>query len=84
MREARSRGARYDLAAAKVIESLIQEAAFAGYGGVGVSPHEFAPLKRWRNRGRCRICLAHEEIHPALGWLPSRPLFDDREAIRVG
>jgi hypothetical protein len=64
-----------------VIEALIQEATLAGYGEVHTSPHEFAPLKRWRNRGRCRHCLAHEDLHPARGWLPSRPMFDDREAI---
>lgn len=61
----------------------MQEATLAGYGDVDVSPHEFEPLKGWRNRGRCSRCLAHEEIHPAIGWLPSRPLYDDREAIRV-
>jgi hypothetical protein len=69
--------------AATTIDALMQEAAFAGYGNNLVSPHEFDPLKRWWNRGRCSRCLAHEELHPALGWLPSRPLFDKREAIRV-
>lgn len=64
-------------------EALIQEATLAGYGDAAVGPHAFEPLKRWRNRGRCRRCLAPEEMHPALGWLPLRPLYDDREAIRV-
>lgn len=61
--------------------ALIQEAEFAGYDGVNTGPHEFVPLKRWRNRGRCRHCLAHEDLHPTRGWLPSRPLFDERAAI---
>lgn len=62
-----------------LIEALRQE---AGYDGCDVSPHEFRPLKRWRNRGRCAVCMAHEELHPALGWLPSRPYRDKSEAIR--
>jgi hypothetical protein len=57
---------------------------FAGHGGVDTAPHEFAPLKRWFNRGRCRACLAHEDIHPALGWLPARPLYDTSEAYKYG
>lgn len=48
-----------------------------------VEPHKFVPLRRFLNRSRCRVCLAHEELHPALGWLPARPMFDKRKAIRV-
>jgi hypothetical protein len=64
-----------------VIEALRQEAITAGYGTVSVSPHEFEQLKRWRNRGRCAVCMAHEILHPALGWLPARPYRDESEAI---
>lgn len=66
----------------RTLEAIRQEAATRGAGHVDSAPHAFAPLKRWRNRGRCRHCLAHEELHPALGWLPSRSLSDDGEAIR--
>ncbi len=68
---------------ARVLGAIEQEAATMGHGGMDVSPHEFKPLRRFRNRGRCATCLCHEEIHPALGWLPARPMFNTEEAIRV-
>lgn len=44
-------------------------------------PHEYAPLKRWRNRGRCRSCMRPEGEHPAAGWNPARAYHDYSEAI---
>jgi hypothetical protein len=49
-------------------------------GRVDTEPHEFAPLRRWRNRGRCRVCKVHEANHPVWFWAPSRPLRDRSEA----
>ena len=40
--------------------------------GCQVGPHEFRPLKKWRNRGRCEACYVHENVHPVTGWTPSR------------
>lgn len=65
-----------------LFDALRQEAEFAGYGGCDVAPHDFKPLKRWRNRGRCSVCLVHEEHHPTRGWLPARPYRVSREALR--
>ena len=39
-----------------------------------VGPHEFEPLRRFRNRGRCRACYVHEDSHPLTGWAEARPL----------
>lgn len=66
---------------AQVIEALIQEVSTRGYGDVDTAPHEFVPLKRFRNQGRCKVCMAHQELHPAIGWLPARPLQDKSQAI---
>ena len=41
-------------------------------------PHEFSPLKRFRNRGRCRHCFMPESFHPINGWTPARALGDKR------
>lgn len=68
----------------RLFEALHQEAATRGYGSVDTSPHEFSPLKKWRNRGRCTACLVHEDHHPTWGWLPARPMYDKQEAIRIG
>lgn len=46
-------------------------------GEVQVAPHEFRPLKRWRNRGRCEACYVHERAHPVMGWTPARH-YDDK------
>ncbi len=66
----------------RTIEAIRQEAIMAGSVQTDVSPHEFVPLRRFRNRGRCMACLAHESLHPALGWLPSRAIGDESEAVR--
>lgn len=39
-----------------------------------VSPHEFGPLRRFWNRGRCRACYWPESEHPRLLWSVARPL----------
>jgi hypothetical protein len=41
-----------------------------------VGPHEFVPLRRWRNRGRCRACYLNAAYHPVRGWVAARPLGD--------
>lgn len=41
-----------------------------------VAPHEFRPMFRWLNRGRCSHCYIHEALHPINGWTASRPLGD--------
>jgi hypothetical protein len=55
---------------------------------VRVNPHDFEPLRRFRNRGRCRVCLVHERHHrkPMVwswqsDWWPSRAIGDTSEAI---
>lgn len=48
-----------------------------------VGPHEFRPLKRWRNRGRCEACYLVEQLHPVRGWTQLRPLKDDSFAPPV-
>jgi hypothetical protein len=46
-------------------------------GETTVGPHEFVPLRRWFNRGRCQHCLIHESLHPSLhAWWPARALGD--------
>jgi hypothetical protein len=45
---------------------------------VQVSPHPFAPLRRWFNRGRCAACYVHEHAHPVGGWTTARPWGDKR------
>lgn len=52
-------------------------------GNTHVDPHEFKPLQRFRNGGRCAVCFAHEDFHPTLGWVPARPLGDKQEAFRA-
>lgn len=47
-----------------------------------VGPHDFKPLKRWRNRGRCSTCLVHEQHHPIARWAPARAYRDASEALR--
>lgn len=41
-----------------------------------VSPHEFIPLKRLFNRGRCRACVYHEVSHPFAAWVEARAIGD--------
>ncbi len=46
--------------------------------GDGTGPHEFAPLKRWWNRGRCKHCFVPRIDHPVRGWVEARALGDKR------
>ena len=41
-------------------------------------PHEFASLKRWWSRGRCRHCFVPRVDHPVRGWVEARALGDKR------
>jgi hypothetical protein len=41
-----------------------------------VGPHDFVPLRRWFNRGRCLHCFVHECFHPVRGWAVARPVGD--------
>jgi hypothetical protein len=51
-----------------------------GTSEVRVDPHEFEPLRRFRNKGRCRRCLLHERYHGRRlpNWPLSRAVGDDR------
>lgn len=42
-----------------------------------VGPHDFVPLRRRFNGGRCRACYIHERYHPIEGWTAARPLGDN-------
>lgn len=68
---------------ARVIDAISQEMQTRGISGVDVAPHEFRPLKRWRNRGRCAGCKVHQANHPTIGWMPARPIGDLSEAYRL-
>lgn len=43
-----------------------------------VGPHEFRPLRRLLNRGRCAACYCHEDLHPVAVYTAARPLLDRR------
>jgi hypothetical protein len=43
---------------------------------VQTGPHEFRPMKRFFNRGRCMHCYIHEVFHPINGYVTSRPWRD--------
>lgn len=45
-----------------------------------VEPHQFVPLRRFFNRGRCRVCYQPETLHPTTVWEASRPLGDNTPA----
>lgn len=45
---------------------------------VQVSPHDYQPLRRWWNRGRCRACYVHQDAHPVPAYSPARPVGDKR------
>jgi hypothetical protein len=46
-----------------------------------VGPHEFKPLRRFFNKGRCEACYLHEDYHPVNGWTQARPMFDFKVAV---
>jgi hypothetical protein len=43
---------------------------------VSVGPHDFKPLRRFFNRGRCRACHADRGRHPVNAYSRARPLGD--------
>ena len=46
-----------------------------------VGPHEFRPLRRWFNRGRCAGCYCHENLHPVSVYTAARPYLDRRPPV---
>jgi hypothetical protein len=52
---------------------------------VSVQPHNYEPLQRFFNRGRCRACLLHEREHiPGRfypDWPPARAWGEKTEAL---
>jgi hypothetical protein len=53
------------------------------HGDMRVEPHEFKPLRRFRNNGRCSTCLLHEIDHgqPLPSWPLARPGSDGRPPL---
>ena len=43
-----------------------------------VGAHQFKPISRWRNKGRCKHCYVPEHLHPIDGWVEARPIGDKR------
>lgn len=46
-----------------------------------VGPHDYTPLRRFLNGGRCSACYRHEAEHPIRRWVAARPYGDRADAL---